>query len=125
MFGYPSSEMIGRNAADFVSTRHRALFEEAVTKALQGETPGIKTWKCKHREGKPVFVTAKVYSLQAGNGGEKECAVVNANVTDIAIRLIKSESEAAETKEKFKTLSEEHGLLKKNIASFIRKKEDQ
>jgi len=51
--------------------------------------------------------------------------VVNANVTDIAIRLIKSESEAAETKEKFKTLSEEHDLLKKNIASFIRKKEEQ
>jgi hypothetical protein len=30
-----------------------------------------------------------------------------------------------EAKEKLKILSEEHGLLKKNIASFIRKKEDQ
>jgi hypothetical protein len=68
---------------------------------------------------------AKVHPLQAGNGGEKECAVVNANVTDITIRLKRSESEAMETKEKLKTLSEEHGLLKKNIASFIRKKEEQ
>ena len=125
MFGYPSNEIIGRNAAELVSTRHRALFEEAVTRAFQGETPGTKTWKCKHKEGKPVFVTAKVFPVQAGNGGEKECAVVNANVTDLAVRLIKSESEAAETKEKFKTLSEEHDLLKKNIASFIRKKEEQ
>jgi hypothetical protein len=110
---------------DLVSAHHKALFEETVTRAFQGETPGTKTWKCKNREGKPVYVTAKVYPLQAGNGGEKECAVVNANVTDIAIRLIKSESEAAETKEKFKTLSEEHDLLKKNIASFIRKKDEQ
>jgi PAS domain S-box-containing protein len=123
-FGYPTNEMIGRNAADLVSARYRALFEEAVTKAFQGETSGTKTWRCQHREGKPVFVTAKVYPLQPGNGGEQECAVVNADVTDIAVRLIKSESEAAETKEKLKTLSEEHDLLKKNIASFIRKKEE-
>ena len=125
MFGYPSSQMIGRNAADLVSARYRALFEETITRAFQGETSGTKTWRCQHREGKPVYVTARVYPLQAGNGGEKECAVVNANVTDMTLRLKKSESEAVETKEKLKTLSEEHGLLKKNIASFIRKKEEQ
>jgi PAS domain S-box-containing protein len=125
MFGYPSTEMIGRNAADLISARYRSLFEEAVTRAFQGETSGTKTWRCQHREGKPVYVSAKVYPLQVGNGGEKECAVINANVTDITLRLKKSESEAIETKEKLKTLSEEHGLLKKNIASFIRKKEEQ
>ena len=125
MFGYPSSQMIGRNAADLVSARYRPLFEETITRAFQGETSGTKTWRCQHREGKPVYVTARVYSLQAGNGGEKECAVVNANVTDITLRLKKSETEAAETKEKLKTLTEEHGLLKKNIASFIRKKEEE
>jgi PAS domain S-box-containing protein len=124
MFGYPSSQMIGRNAADLVSARYRSLFEEAVTRAFQGETPETKTWRCQHKEGKPVYVTARIYPLPAGNGGEKECAVVNANVTDITLRLKKSETEAAETKEKLKTLSEEHGLLKKNIATFIRKKEE-
>jgi len=124
IFGYPSSEMIGRNAADLVSARYRALFEEAITRAFQGDTSGTKTWRCQHREGKPVYVTARVYPLLAGNGGEKECAVVNANVTEITIRLKKSESEAVETKEKLKTLSEEHGLLKKNIATFIRKKDE-
>jgi PAS domain S-box-containing protein len=117
--------MIGRNAADLVSPRYRPLFEETITRAFQGETSGTKTWRCQHREGKPVYVTARVYSLQAGNGGEKECAVVNANVTDITLRLKKSETEAAETKEKLKTLTEEHDLLKKNIASFIRKKGEE
>jgi PAS domain S-box-containing protein len=125
MFGYPSGEMTGRNAAELVSARYRSLFEEAITRAFQGETSGTKTWRCQHREGRPVYVSAKIYPLQAGNGGEKECAVVNANVTDITVRLKKSESEAAETKEKLKILTEEHGLLKKNIASFIRKKEEQ
>ena len=125
MFGYLSSQMIGRNASDLVSARYRPLFEETIARAFQGETSGTKTWRCRHREGKSVYVTARVYTLQAGTGGEKECAVVNANVTDITLRLKKSETEAAETKEKLKTLTEEHGLLKKNIASFIRKKEDQ
>jgi PAS domain S-box-containing protein len=124
MFGYPPSQMIGRKAVDLVSARYRPLFEEAITRAFQGETSGTKTWRCQHREGKPVYVTARVYPLQTGNGGEKVCAVVNANVTDITLRLKKSETEAGETKEKLKTLSEEHGLLKKNLASFIRKKED-
>jgi PAS domain S-box-containing protein len=125
VFGYPSSEMIGRSAGDLVSARYRALFEETIASAFQGETSGTKTWRCRHREGKPVYVTAKVYPLRPGNGGEKECAVVNANVTDLTIRLKKSESEAMETKEKLKTLSEAHSLLKKNIASFIRKKDEQ
>jgi PAS domain S-box-containing protein len=124
MFGYPSDQMIGRNAVDLVSTRYRPLFEETIIRAFQGQTSGTKTWKCQHREGKPVYVTARVYPIQAGNGGEKECAVVNANVTDITLRLKKSESEAIESEEKLKTLTEEHGLLKRNIASFIRKKED-
>jgi PAS domain S-box-containing protein len=124
MFGYASSQMIGRNAVDLVSARYKTLFEETIIRAFQGETSGAKTWRCQHREGKPVYVTARVYPIQAGNGGEKECAVVNANVTDIMLRLKKSETEAIESKEKLKTLTEEHGLLKKNIASFIRKKED-
>jgi PAS domain S-box-containing protein len=116
--------MIGRNAVDLVSSRYRPLIEEAITRAFQGETSGTKTWRCRNKDGRPVYVTARVYLLRPGNGGEKECAVVNANVTDIALRLKRSESEAMETREKLKTLSEEHDLLKRNIASFIRKKED-
>jgi PAS domain S-box-containing protein len=124
IFGYVSDEMIGRNAVDLVSSRYRPLIEEAITRAFQGETSGTKTWRCRNKDGRPVYVTARVYLLRPGNGGEKECAVVNANVTDIALRLKRSESEAMETREKLKTLSEEHDLLKRNIASFIRKKED-
>jgi PAS domain S-box-containing protein len=66
MFGYPSNEMIGRNAVDLVSAHHKSLFEKTVTRAFQGETPGTKTWKCKNREGKPVYVTAKVTLSKRG-----------------------------------------------------------
>jgi len=124
MFGYRSSQMIGRNALDLVSARYRPMVEEAIIRAFQGESSETKTWECQHKEAKPVYVAARVVPLQAGNGGEKECAVVNANVTDMTLRLKKSETEAAETKEKLKTLTEEHNLLKKNIAAFIRKKEE-
>jgi len=43
---------------------------------------------------------------------------------DMTSRLKKSETEAAETKEKLKTLTEEPHLLKKGVAAFIRKKEE-
>ena len=43
---------------------------------------------------------------------------------DMTSRLKKSEAEAAETKEKLKSVTEEYNLLKKNIAAFIRKKEE-
>ncbi len=125
IFGYLSSQMIGRNAVDLVAERYRPLFEEAITRAFAGGTSRIKTLRCQHKEGKPVYVAARLYLLQAGNGGEKACAVVNTNVTDMTLRLKKSEAEATETKERLKTLTEEHSLLKKNIASFIRKKEEQ
>jgi len=125
LFGYAFSQMIGRNAADLFSARYKPLFEEMIARAFQGETSVTKTWRCQHREGRAVYVAAKVYPLQAVNGGEKECEVVNANVTDIALRLKKSETEAVETKERLKSLSEERDLLKKNIANFIRNKGEE
>lgn len=124
MFGYPSRQMIGRDALDVVAARYRPMVEEAIIRAFQGESSGTKTWRCQHKEAKPVYVAARVVPLRAGHSGEKECAVVNADVTDMAMRLKKSETEAAETKEKLKTLTEEYTLLKKNIAAFIRRKEE-
>jgi hypothetical protein len=48
---------------------------------------------------------------------------VNADVTDISLRLKDSQTKAVDGKERLKTLKEEHGLPKENIASFTRKKE--
>ncbi|MBW1887773.1 MAG: hypothetical protein JRI52_05410, partial [Deltaproteobacteria bacterium] len=63
--------------------------------------------------------------LQAADGRGKECVVVNTDITALRLKLRKLQLYAAESKERFKNLSEEYDLLKKNIATFIRKKDDQ
>lgn len=45
------------------------------------------------------------------------------DVTELAIRLKQAEAGAVEAKEKLKILSEEHALLKRKIATFLRRKE--
>ena len=45
-------------------------------------------------------------------------------MTELALRLRQAEMEVAEAKEKLKSVSEEHDLLKRNLATFIRGKDD-
>ena len=116
--------MIGADAVNFVSKRYRTLFEEAIGKALEGAPSGHKTWRYRHKEGKPLYVIAKVHPVAPKDGRGKECAVVNTDVTELALRLRQAEMDAFQAKEKLKSVSEEHDLLKKNIATFIRGKDE-
>ena len=67
---------------------------------------------------------ARVYPVVTQDGKGKECAVVNTVVTELALRLRQAEIEMVEAKEKLKSVSEEHDLLKRNIATFIRGKDE-
>jgi PAS domain S-box-containing protein len=122
-FGYSSAHIIGQDAANLVSKRYRPLFEETIGKALGGDASGRKTWRYRHQEGKPLYMIARVYPVAAQDGQGMECAVVNTDVTEFAMRLRQAEVEAAEAKEKLKSMREEHDLLKRNLATFIRGKE--
>lgn len=46
-------------------------------------------------------------------------------VTELAMRLKQEEAAAVEAKERLKSLSEEHALLKRNIAAFIQGKDEE
>ena len=124
-FGYTTSEMLGNSPLAFVSQRYRPLFRETIGMAFRGESFSNKEWRYKSGNGNSVYVLARVYPLQTADGRGKECVVVNTDITDLRLKLKKLQVYAAESKERFKNLSEEHDLLKKNIATFIRKKEDQ
>ena len=123
-FGYSSAQMTGKDAVNVVSKRYRTLFEETIGKALEGAASGQKTWRYEHKEGKPLYVMARVYPVVTQDGKGKECAVVNTVVTELALRLRQAEIEMVEAKEKLKSVSEEHDLLKRNIATFIRGKDE-
>jgi PAS domain S-box-containing protein len=123
-FGYPASEMVGKSVFSFVSKQYRPLFKETLIGALKGESFAPRTFKYYGQEGKPVYGLARVYPVESAEGEGSECVVSNTNVTELQLKIKKLELYAAESKEKLKSLTEEHELLRKNIATFIRKKEE-
>jgi PAS domain S-box-containing protein len=122
-FGYASAHMIGASALSLVAKRYRTLFQDTIAKALDGAASGHFMWRYEHKEGKPLYVIARVYPVATKKSEEKECAVVNTVVTELVLRLRRVEVDAAEAREKLKNVSEEHELLKRNIATFIRGKD--
>jgi PAS domain S-box-containing protein len=122
-FGFTSSEMIGKSPLNIVSQNYRPLFKDTLIRVLKGESFTNRQWKYSSFDGKPVYVLARVFPAQSIDEHGVECIIVNTDITDIRLKLKKLSLYAAESNEKLKALSEEHDLLKKNIATFIRKKD--
>jgi PAS domain S-box-containing protein len=123
-FGQASAQMLGKVALHLVSDPQRALFEETLTMAFEGMVSVPKTWRYEGGDRKPVYVIAGVYPVKNRDGKVKECVVVNTDVTGLVVKLRQVESEATDAKEKLKSLSEEHALLKSNIATFLRSRDE-
>ncbi|MFC1891519.1 PAS domain-containing protein, partial [Thermodesulfobacteriota bacterium] len=107
-----------------VAKKYRPNFKNTIIKALKGEAVSDREWRYVSKERKPVYVLVRVLPLDTEEGNEKECVIINTDITDLRIKVKKLSLYAAESKERYKNLSEEHDLLKKNIATFIRKKDD-
>jgi PAS domain S-box-containing protein len=123
-FGQASAQMLGTVALDLVSNPQRALFEETLTMAFKGTVSAPKTWRYEGGDRKPVYVIAGVYPVKSRDGKVKECVVVNTDVTGLVVKLRQVESDATDAKEKLESLTEEHELLKRNIATFLRSKDE-
>ncbi|MFH1122350.1 MAG: PAS domain S-box protein, partial [Pseudomonadota bacterium] len=123
-FGYDSSQIVGKSVFTLLSKRYRPVFKEAVAKTLGGEPSSQKALKYRNSEGKAVYVLARAFSIESADGENRECAIVNTNITALRLRLKEAEVHAAENNERLKNLTKEHDLLKKNIASMIRKKQE-
>jgi PAS domain S-box-containing protein len=124
IFGYSASQMIGNNPLSVLSKPYRPNFRETVVRGLQGETVDGKEWKYYNTQGEPVYMLARVLPEYDGSGEIRACTVVHTDITDLKFRLKKLERFAVDSKEKYKKLVDEHQLLKRNIATFIRKKEE-
>jgi PAS domain S-box-containing protein len=122
-FGFGAQEMIGKNPLAVVANNYRPLFKDTMIRVLKGESFTNRQWKYSSAQGKPVYVLARVFPAQSADEKGVECVIVNTDITEIRLKLKKLSLYAAESNEKLKVLSEEHDLLKKNIATFIRKKD--
>jgi len=124
-FGYHSSEIIGNSPLTFVSKSTRKPFKETIVRVFKGESFNGKEWKYYSADGEPLHVLAKVYSIKSIDGKTKECVVENTDITDFALRMKELEQETIEAKEKLKKMNDEYVLLRKNIATYIRKKDPE
>lgn len=123
-FGYSSAQMLGHSPLSLVSKPYRRDFKETVVEVFKGESFKGKEWKYYTSEGEPVYVLVKVFPVRALSGRVQECVVISADITDLKLRMEKLDRYAAESKDKLNKLGEEYTLLKRNVASFIRKKNE-
>jgi len=107
----------------FVSKSTRRPFKETIVRVFKGESFNGKEWKYYSADGEPVHVLARVYSLKSIDGKTKECVVENTDITDFALKMKELERETIEAKDKLKKMNDEYILLRKNIATYIRKKD--
>ena len=106
----------------FVSKSTRKPFKETIVRVFKGESFNGKEWKYYSADGEPLHILARVYTLKSIDGKTKECVVENTDITDLALRMKELEREAIEAKETLKKMNDEYALLRKNIATYIRKK---
>jgi PAS domain S-box-containing protein len=119
---YSSSQMVGQSPEPLISEEHRTNFKKTITDVLNGANFTNKEWKYHTHNGKDIYVLAKAYPLPSSDKKNRECVIVSTDITALKVKQRKVERFAAESKEKMKKLTEEYDLVKKNIASFIRKK---
>jgi PAS domain S-box-containing protein len=125
MFGYSSQQMMGKSPLSVVAKKYRPLFKDMLIKVFRGETFARREFRYQNASGKPIYVMAMIFPSKVTDEGDMECVIINTDITDLRLKLKKLTRYASESGEKLKTLSEEYNLLKKNIAAFIRKKDDQ
>ena len=123
-FGYLSSQVIGQNALGFIARPYWPRLKDTIFKTLNGETLEGRALKFYNSKKKPIYVLIRAFPARSVEGGNRECVFIATDITDLRLRIKKLELYASESKENLKNLTEEYELLKKNIATFIRKKEE-
>lgn len=124
LLGYDSNAILGKNPLAFVAKNYRPYFKDTIMKVLKGESFNSRDWRYASKSGKSVYVKARLFPLNDPESESTECVVINTDITELRLKLKKLRQIASENSEKFKGLSEEYDLLKKNVANFIRKKDD-
>ncbi len=121
-FGHSKDLMEGRSATNLVAKQSRPGFREAVSAIFQGKLITAKEFKYYTVDGEPLYVRAELYPHRDKSGKVIGCVIINIDITDLKIRAATLQRALIQNREKLKSLTEEYNLLKRNIASFLRKK---
>lgn len=123
-FGYSASQMLGNSPLALVSKPYHHKFRDTVFRVFKGESFKGKEWQYDTSTGGYVNIVADVVPIRASSGSIHACTVISTDITDIKTRQKKLEAYAAEYKKRLKNMTDEYRLLKKNVATFIRKEDN-
>jgi PAS domain S-box-containing protein len=124
LFGFDQDEMAGKGPLDIVDKDYRPLFKNIFVKVFKGESFPDQELRYVSKQGNPVYAIVRIFSCHNPERGELECVLINTDITAIQLKLLKMKRLVSEGKERYRALSEEYDLYRKNISSFIRKKDN-
>lgn len=122
-FGYDSHEMLGQSPLSVVAKNYRPVFKNIFVKVIKGGSYPSQELKYVSAEEKAVYAMARIFPCHNAAMDAVECVFINTDITELQLKLKKLKQLASENHEKYRGLSEEFNLLKKNIATFVRKKD--
>jgi PAS domain S-box-containing protein len=123
--GYEEAEIVGKSPLVLVAKPYRESFRDVVIRVLKGESVQPVEWRYHRKDGSPVYVLARAFPVGSPPGGIEGCIITHTDITELRLRMRVLERAGAESKEKLKSLMAEYNLLKKNIATFLRKKGEE
>ena len=123
LLGHDSQEMVGLSPLGIVAKNYRPLFKKLFVKVIKGESFPNLELKYISGDNRSVYVMARIFPCHNTESDVVECVFINTDITELQLKLKKMKQQASESNEKYKGLSEEYNLLKKNLATFVRNKD--
>ena len=122
LLGYAHAQAMELSPLALVTPVHRDPFKEALVEAIQQNRPREMACQCLHEDGRAIEAVVGLRPIPADAHGRNGCGVAIADVTRLNHRIRDMEREATETRERLRRLSQEHDLLKGNVATLVRQK---
>jgi PAS domain S-box-containing protein len=124
LFGFDQDEMAGKSPLDIVEKNFRPLFKNIFVKVFKGESFPDQELRYVSKQDNPVYAIVRIFSCHNPEKGQMECVFINTDITAIQLKLLKMKQLVSEGKEKYRALSDEYDMFRKNISNFVRKKDN-
>jgi PAS domain S-box-containing protein len=122
LLGYALAQAMALNPLSLVAKAYRSAFKEAVVEAIRQNRAREMECQCLRADGRVIEAVMGLRPIPSEANGPRGCVVGIADVTRLNHRIRAVEREATETGERLRRLSQEHDLLKGNVASLVRQK---
>jgi PAS domain S-box-containing protein len=122
LFGYAPAQAMALNPLFLVVEGYRGAFKEAAVEAIQQNRPKEMECQCLRKDGGVIEAVVGFRPIPCEAEGAGGCVIGITDVTNLSYRIRAVEREATETRERLRRLSQEHDLLKGNVATLVRQK---